>query len=124
MTGQTLFTGFTGLTTLTTASISTMCNTQNMLVISNPGTTNELLKITAEGEIYYKFEGEMIKVNCPDDVAEAFIHTVFGYTNSTPDEVVIQKYINKILNHERSNEYISKLERAFRKLKLERINGI
>jgi hypothetical protein len=119
MTGQTLSI-FTGLTTLT-ASISSMY-TPNMLVISKPGTSNELLKISAEGEIFYNVNDEMIKVNCPEDVAEAFIHVVFGYSNSTPEDVIIQKYINKILNHERSNEYMTKLEKTFRKLKLEKIS--
>jgi hypothetical protein len=100
----------------------TLSSTPNMLVISQPGTNNELLKITSESEIFYNVNGEMIKVNCPDDVAEAFIHTIFGVTNLVPDDVIIQKYINKILNHERSNEYINKLEKIFRKFKLEKIN--
>ena len=116
MTGQT-FSLYSGLTT----SITSMY-TPNMLIISKPGTNNELLKITAEGEILYNVNGEMIKVNCSEDVADAFIHVVFGYSNSTPEDVIIQKYINKILNHERSNEYMTKLEKTFRKLKLEKIS--
>ena len=114
MTRQTLYSGLT----ISDPAISASMYAPNMLIISKPGTNNELLKIN----ILYNVDGEMIKVNCPEDVVEAFIHVVFGYSNSTPEEVVIQKYINKILNHERSNEYMTKLEKTFRKLKLEKIS--
>lgn len=119
MTGQTIC--VSGLT-LSSTSISSMMYSPNLLVISKPGTNTELLKITSECEILYNVNGEMIKVNCSNDLAEAFTHVVFGYSNSTPEEVVIQKYLDKILNHERSNEYMTKLEKTFRKLKLEKIS--
>ena len=92
MTGQTIC--VSGLT-LSSTSISSMMYSPNLLVISKPGTNTELLKITSECEILYNVNGEMIKVNCSNDLAEAFTHVVFGYSNSTPEEVVIQKYLDK-----------------------------
>lgn len=111
MTGQTFLIS-TGLTYLS----------QNMLTISKPGTNKKLFNITSDGEIFYNVDDEMIKVNCHEDIVEAFTWTVLGYSDSTPEDVLIDKYINKILNNERSNEYITKLEKTFRKLKLEKIS--
>lgn len=95
----------------------------NILSINQPNTSNELLRISANGEIYYNVNGEMVKVNCSDDIGEAFYHTIFGYSGLTPEDIIIKIYINKILNHERSNEYITKLEHIFRKLKLEKLKN-
>ena len=100
----------------------------NTKIYSNPSiltlfsNNQEILKVTQEGDLFYRHNDEMIKVNCPDDVVEAFIDTVFNYTGQNPEEIVINKYIRKILNHERSYEYISKIEKVIRKLKLEKIN--
>ena len=85
--------------------------------------SQEILKISQDGEIFYRHNGEIIKVNCPDDVSEAFMCTVFNLTNQTPEDVMIEKYIQKILNHERSNEYMIKLETTFRKLKLQKLKN-
>ncbi len=104
-------------------TVIAMHNIPYSILISNPqNRSEELLKILQNGEIFYRFEGEMIKVNCPEDIIDAFLQTVIGYTGQQPEDVIIQKYINKILNHERSNEYMTKLEKTFRKLKLEKIN--
>ena len=95
------------------------------ILISNPrNNSEELLRITQGGEIFYRFNDEMIKVNCPDDISEAFLHTVIGYTGQQPDDIMIDKYLQKIINNERSNEYITKLENAIRKIKLKKLNVI
>ena len=91
------------------------------ILISNPSTGEELLRFTAEGEVFYKFENEMVKVNCPEDVSEAFLWTVFGFTGKEIDDVIIDKYIEKISNNERSNEYLSKIERIIRRNKLKKL---
>lgn len=122
MTGQTLTT-YSTATGLTISNL-TYSMIPNILTFSKPGTNKELLIITSNGEMFYNVNDEMVKVNCPEDVGEAFAHVVLGYSDSTPEDVLIDKYINKILNHERSNEYMMKLERTFRKLKLKKINRL
>ena len=84
----------------------------------------ELLRISQDGEIFYRFNNDMIKVNCPDDISDAFLHTVIGYTGQQPDDIMIEKYLQKIINNERSNEYITKLENAIRKIKLKKIKKL
>ena len=64
----------------------------------------------------------MKKVECPEEIVDAFMYSVFNYTNKDVEDVLIDKYIEKILNHDHSNEYITKLETKFRKLKLEKLN--
>jgi hypothetical protein len=121
MTGQT-FTSYS--TTGLTISNLTYSMIPNSLSISKPGTNKELLFIKSNGEIFYNVNDEMVKVNCSEDIGEAFTYVVLGYSDSTPEEVLIDKYINKMLNNERSNEYITKLEKTFRKLKLEKIKNV
>ena len=84
----------------------------------------EILKITGDGQIFYKFNNEMIKVNCPDDITEAFLYTVLEYTGKDIDDAMIEKFIEKIENAERSIEFINKLEKIFIKLKLKKLNKI
>lgn len=91
------------------------------ILISNTTSGEELLRITANGEIFYRFENNMTKVNCPEDVSEAFLWTVFGFTGKETEDVIIDKYIEKISNNERSNEYLSKIERIIRKNKLKKL---
>lgn len=96
----------------------------SILISNHKNNSEELLRITQGGDIFYRFNGEMIKVNCPDDISNAFLQTVIGYTGQQPDDIMIDKYIQKIINNERSNEYISKLENAFRKIKLKKIKNL
>jgi len=83
----------------------------------------EVFKISNNGEIYYKHENEMIKVNCPDELSQAFQECVLQMTGSNYNDVMIEKYIQKIINHERSDEYMMKLETTFRKLKLQKLKN-
>ena len=46
------------------------------------------------------------------------VHIIAGLIDVTP------VYIQKIINHERSVEYMMKLETTFRKLKLEKLNKV
>lgn len=93
------------------------------IVLSNSN-DEELFKINGDGEIFYKHrEGELKKVECSSDIVEAFSETVFHMTGQEPEDVMIEKYIQKILNHERSEVYITKLEKTFRKLKLEKLKN-
>jgi len=114
MTGSTIAI-FTGLT-------SSLYSMQANLLITNPSSGEELLKFTHDGEIYYKFKNEMVKVNCPEDVSEAFFWTVFGFTGKEPEDVIIDKYIQKISKNERSYEYLTKIDKEIRKLKLRKIS--
>lgn len=112
------------LTISPTSVGTTLSNTPYSLVISSPTShSEELLKISSDGNIFYRHKGEMVKVNCPDDITEAFLWSVFHFTGQQPEDVIIEKYIQKILNHDRSNEYITKLESAFRKLKLQKLKN-
>ena len=90
-------------------------------IITNKN-SETIFKITNDGEIFYKSNCEMNRVNCPKDIEEAFCIAIFNYTGKQPDEIIINNYIQKILNHEYSNKYVTKLESAFRKLKLEKLN--
>lgn len=103
-----------------TMSITNNIFTPNVIVIT--GNQHEILRITADNEIFYRIDGEMKKVECPEEIVDAFMYSVFNYTNKDVEDVLIEKYIEKILNHEHSNEYITKLEHKFRKLKLEKLN--
>jgi len=85
---------------------------------------DELLKIEPNGEIYYRVDDDMIKVNCSDDIGLAFSDIVFNLSGFSPEDYIIEKYIDKISNHQKSNQYISKLECAFRKMKLNKISKI
>lgn len=109
----------TGLTLL-----SVYNNIPYSILISSPRNNEELLRISQDGEIFYRFNNDMIKVNCPDDISDAFLHTVIGYTGQQPDDIMIEKYLQKIINNERSNEYITKLENAIRKIKLKKIKKL
>ena len=51
-------------------------------------------------------------------------YIVIGYTGQQPDDIMIEKYLQKIINNERSNEYITKLENAIRKIKLKKIKKL
>ena len=63
--------------------------TKDILSINN---TSELIfKITENGEIFYNFNNEIIKVNCPDDISDAFFYTV-----KYIDDAMIEKFIEKI----------------------------
>lgn len=94
----------------------------NILTISNRN-NEEIMRISPDGELYYRFNNDMIKVEIPEDLVEAFSHVVLNYTGKTPDEVLIDRYVEKILNGQKSEEYISKLESTFRKLKLKKLNS-
>ena len=92
------------------------------IVISNPN--SEPVFTISESEIFYKHNNEMVKVNCPDDIIQAFEECVLHMTGYNSEDVMIEKYIQKILNHERSNDYMIKLESTFRKLKLQKLKNI
>jgi len=110
------------MTGLTLSSVYN--NIPYSILISSPRNNEELLRISQDGEIFYRFNNDMIKVNCPDDISDAFLHTVIGYTGQQPDDIMIEKYLQKIINNERSNEYITKLENAIRKIKLKKIKKL
>ena len=93
-------------------------------IIISASNSDEILKISNNGEIYYRHNNEMVKVNCPDELSQAFQECVLHMTGYNYEDVMINKYLEKILNHERSNEYITKLESAFRKLKLNKLKNI
>lgn len=62
------------LTISPTSVGTTLSNTPYSLVISSPTShSEELLKISSDGNIFYRHKGEMVKVNCPDDITEAFL---------------------------------------------------
>jgi len=82
----------------------------------------EIFKISSDGDVYYRYNGEMTKVECPEDLSQAFQECVLHMSGTNYDDLMIEKFIEKILNHKRSNEYITKLESVFRKLKLEKLN--
>ena len=111
----------TGMTFTTGTTLSSSLSMVGGLLISNPSSGEELIRFGSDGEIYYRYQNETIKVNCPDDIAEAFFWTVFGYTGKEPEDVIIDKYIEKISNNERSNEYLSKIERIIRTNKLKKL---
>lgn len=94
----------------------------NILSISNKNGV-EVMKISPDGELYYRINDNMIKVEIPEDLVEAFSHVILNYTGKSPDDVMIERYVDKILKNEKSDEYISKLEKAFRKLKIKKINN-
>jgi len=105
-----------------TATILKSTFVPNILTISGKN-SDPVFEIKSAGEIYYNSNGKMVKVNCPDDIAEAFLCSVLNYTGQQPEDFLIDTYINKILNNERSDEYINKLEKKFRKLKIDKIKN-
>lgn len=105
----------TGSTNITIASVI-----PNTIIFSGKD-SEEILIIKQDGEVHYRFNGNMTKVNCPDDISEAFLYTVINYTGQQPEDIMIEKYMKKILNHSRSDEYMNKLEQVFRKHKLQKI---
>ena len=89
----------------------------------NNNSNEEVLRIDPNGDVYYRFEGNMVKVNCPDDISEAFLYTVLNYTGQRPEDAMIEKFMEKISNHSRSDEYMTKLEKVFRKYKLKKLQS-
>ena len=109
-----VITGYTlSITNSIYSDILTFFNTKN----------EEIMKISPDGEVYYRFNDKMIKVEIPEDLVEAFTNTILNYAGKTPDDIMIDKYIEKILKNEKSEEYISKLERVFRKNKIKKLNN-
>ena len=68
---------------------------------------NPILQITMNGEVYYSCDDEMVKVNCPDDISDAFKQCVLNMTGQLPEDVMIDKYLEKIFNNQRSDEYMN-----------------
>lgn len=93
-------------------------------VIVTNGKGENIFKISIKGKIYYNYKGKLTKVKCHDDIAQAFQESVLQITGYRSEDVMIEKYLKKILNHERSDEYILKLESAFRKLKLQKLKNL
>jgi len=104
-----------------TATIQNSVFTPNIISISGKNST-PVFEIKSNGDVFYRYENEMVKVNCPDDITTAFLCSVFNCTGLQPEDAIIETYVNKILNHEHSDEYIAKIEKAFRRLKLQKIN--
>ena len=52
-----------------------------------------------------------------------FSETIFNYTGKTPDDILIEKYLDKIFKNKKSKEYMAKLELEFRKRKIKKINN-
>lgn len=94
----------------------------NILSISNKNGV-EVMKISPDGELYYRINDNMIKVEIPEDLVEAFSYVILNYTGKSPDDVMIERYVDKILKNEKSDEYISKLEKFFRKSKIKKIDN-
>jgi len=95
----------------------------NLLTIHTPSdNSKDLLQITNNGEVYYRYNDEMLKVNCPDDVTEALTYTVLNYNNSSIEDILFNKYLNKISTGQITNEQTSMLENVFRKLKIQKLN--
>ena len=92
-------------------------------IIISDSTGDPVFSISNDGDIFYRHNNEMTKVNCHDDLSQAFQECVFGVTGYNSEDVMIERYIQKILNHERSNEYMVKLESTFRKLKLQKLKN-
>ena len=55
------------------------------------------MRISPDGELYYKHNNIMVKVDMPEDLIEAFSHVILNYSGKTPDDVMIDRYIDKIL---------------------------
>jgi len=83
---------------------------------------NEILTITQDGEIYYNFKDEMVKVECPKDIVDAFEFSILNYTGKSIDDVLMKKCFNYISSDEISNEHLLKFESAIRKAKLKKLN--
>lgn len=108
------------------------CNLTPTMITSTPindimtitGSDGEIImKITNDG-IFYKHENEMVKVNCPEDITDAFLNTVLNYNNKPLDDVIFDNFIEKIKNSEKSNFYIKKLESTLREIKLNKLNNL
>jgi len=88
----------------------------------NKNNGDELLTISQNGDIHYNYNNEMVKVNCPEDIIDAFLHTVLNFTDSNLENILFEKYIKKISNGNISNDNVLKLEREFRKIKVKKLN--
>lgn len=97
---------------------------QPNIITFNNKNQDELLRIEPDGKIYYRTGEEMIQVNCTDDIGLAFSQLVFNLTGFHTQDYVIDNYINNIINCEKSSDSVLKLEKAFRKIKLGKINKI
>ena len=69
------------MTGLTLSSVYN--NIPYSILISSPRNNEELLRISQDGEIFYRFNNDMIKVNCPDDISDAFLHCYWLYWATT-----------------------------------------
>jgi hypothetical protein len=92
-------------------------------IVSFAGFNSEkILEIRQDG-IYYRNKEEMKKVESDEDLKDAFLTSVVKITGHQPEDVMIDNYLDKIFNNKRSDEYIDKLEKAFRKRKLNKIKN-
>jgi hypothetical protein len=51
----------------------------------------DILRIETNGDIYYRKDNEMKKVNIPDEISEAFQMTILGYTGNNPEDAIVEK---------------------------------
>jgi len=101
--------------------MSTLQQTQadNIFSVTDKN-SQELLRIYNNGDIYYRKDNQMVKVNIPEEISEAFLMTILGYTGNNPEEIIVEK----ISQHKCSDEYFNKMEKAFRKYKLQKLQKL
>jgi len=95
--------------------------TPNVMYISGKN-AKSILMIKSNGDVFYRFENKMVKVNCPDDITTAFLCSVFNCTGLQPEDAIIETYLNKMLDHDNSDIYMERIEKAFRRLKIIKLN--
>lgn len=81
-----------------------------------------VLTITQDGDVYYRFNGEMKKVEQRDDILEAFRYCVLGQYGEEPDKALFNKFLDRIDNGELTDEQLKQLEKRIRKTKLNKLN--
>jgi len=97
--------------------------TPNVMYISGKN-AKSILMIKSNGDVFYRFENKMVKVNCPDDITTAFLCSVFNCTGLQPEDAIIETYLNKMLDHDNSDIYMERIEKAFRRLKIITLNKL
>ena len=64
----------------------------------------------------------MVKVDCPSDISDAFLYTVLNYTDKKISDIQLDRIIDYISSDNISNNYVLKIEKAIRKLKIKKLN--
>ena len=80
------------------------------------------LEVDGNGELSYRFKGELKKVEEREEILEAFRYCILGMNDGkSHHDVLFDKFLQKIDYGKLTNKQITEIEKRIRKLKLKKL---